>query len=217
MSTNWNLPLTHVFQPAQDKQSRELMVILHGRGDSAAGLAWLQKELAIDRLNFLLLNAPQRYYTGFTWYAMPPDQLPGILAARALLSETFNEIAKAGFPPDRTFLGGFSQGCLMTLEFGSRYSPALAGYVGMSGYCYDPAAILREMNPAVNQGNWLITHGTEDDLLPVETTRAQIKQLIAGGFKIDYREYPKEHTVDLHNELPQVRDWLLRRLKQNGE
>jgi hypothetical protein len=34
-----------------------------------------------------------------------------------------------------------------------------------------------ELNPNVNHGNWLITHGTGDELLPVETTRAQIDML----------------------------------------
>jgi phospholipase/carboxylesterase len=206
------LPIQYIFQGAALEESRDLLVVLHGRGDSAAGLDWLQDELAIDTLNFLLLNAPRPYYTGFSWYDMPPHQLAGILASGKLLAQTFQEIAKAGFPPRRTFLGGFSQGCLMTLEFGSRYPVALAGYVGISGYCYDPAAILREMNPTVNRGNWLITHGTEDDLLPVTETRAQIQQLIAGGFQIDYREYRKEHTVDLKHEVPEIREWLLQRM-----
>jgi predicted esterase len=73
----------------------------------------------------------------------------------------------------------------MTLEFGARYKSVLVGYIGISGYCYDPAAILRGMNPEMNTGNWLITHVTEDELLPVDTTRAQIRTLQQGGFKID--------------------------------
>src|SRR6185503_4648933 len=96
----------------------------------------------------------------------------------------------------------------MTLEFGARYSRPLAGYIGISGYCYDVDAILREMNPAVNSGNWLITHGTEDNVLPVETTRSQIHSLIKAGFKIDYREYPKPHTIDPYRELADIRDWI---------
>ena len=202
-----NLPLTHIWQGAAHP-SHQLMVVLHGRGDSAHGLDWLKDQLDLDSMNYLLLNAPNRYYTGFSWYDLPPNQLPGIVQSRNLLTEVFGETQRAGYPPDRTFLFGFSQGCLMTLEFGSRYKQPLAGYIGISGYCYDAAAILREMNPAVNAGNWLITHGTEDDLLPVETTRAQINTLKAGGFEIEYREYPKPHTIDPNRELGQIKEWL---------
>jgi len=202
-----NLPLRYVWQPAR-ATSKRLLIVLHGRGDSAEGLLWAQETLSIDSLNFLLLTAPNPYYDGFSWYDVPPNQLPGIRESGKLLAQVFAETARNGYAPGNTFLLGFSQGCLMTLEFGARHSHRLAGYIGISGYCYDPEALLREMNPDVNHGDWLITHGTEDELLPVETTRAQMKVLTDGGFKIDYREYNKSHTIDLHRELRDIREWI---------
>ena len=205
-----NLPLTHVWQPAR-APSKQLVVVLHGRGDSSNGFLWLQEALAIDSLHFLLLNAPARYYSGFSWYDLPPNELPGILQSRKLLGEVFAETKTGGFAPEKTFLLGFSQGCLMTLEFGSRHADRLGGYIGISGYSYDPQTLLREMNPDVNNGDWLITHGTDDEMLPVENTRAQMKALTDGGFTIDYREYVKTHTVDFQRELPEIRKWLQER------
>jgi phospholipase/carboxylesterase len=202
-----NLPLRYLWQPAR-RPSKDLMVVLHGRGDSAEGFEWLQTELDIDSLNFLLLHAPDPCYTGFSWYDLPPNQLPGILRSRHLLTQVLDEMERQAYPPERTFLLGFSQGCLMTLEFGSRYGRRLAGYIGISGYCYDPGEILREMNSETTHGGWLVTHGTHDDVLPVETTRAQIQSLKAGGFEIDYREYRKAHSIDFERELPEIRDWL---------
>jgi predicted esterase len=46
------------------------------------------------------------------------------------------------------------------------------------------------------------------NLLPVETTQAQIQMLQKFGFKIDYREYPKSHTIDPKRELSEIRSWL---------
>jgi phospholipase/carboxylesterase len=206
-----NLALTHIWQPSRIP-SNDLMIVLHGLGDSAEGFLWLRDELGIDSLNYLLLNAPNPYYIGFSWYDLPPKQLPGILLSRDLLGQVLAEVEAAGYSARRTFLLGFSQGCLMTLEFGSRYSRRLAGYIGISGYCYDADAILREMNPEVNCSDWLITHGTEDEVLPVEATRSQIQSLNNGGFKIDYREYRKTHTIDPERELPQIRDWIRSRI-----
>jgi phospholipase/carboxylesterase len=206
-----NLPLAHIWQQAR-VPSRHLVVVLHGRGDSSEGFTWLQEALSIDSLNFLLLDAPERYYTGFSWYDLPPNQLPGILRSRKLLKDVFAETQLNGYPAEQTFLFGFSQGCLLTLEFGARHSQRLAGYVGISGYTHDTEALLRDLNPAVNQGDWLITHGLWDEMLPVEATREQVRILADRGFRLDYREYAKAHTVDFERELPDIRTWILARM-----
>ena len=205
-----NLPLNHIWQPAAESSNR-LVIVLHGRGDSAEGFIWLQEELALNSLNFLLLTAPAPFYTGFSWYGMPPDQLPGIVQSRKVLGDVLAETSRSGYTPSDTFLLGFSQGCLMTLEFGARHKDRLAGYIGISGYCYDPQALLRDLNPEVNHGDWLVTHGTQDDVLPVQETREQVQALRAGGFDIDYREYAKPHTIDPGRELPDIREWMRRR------
>ena len=96
----------------------------------------------------------------------------------------------------------------MTLEFGARYPERLAGYIGLSGYCLDPEKLLGEASPAARSGRWLITHGTEDDVLPIDTTREQVALLKTGGMPLDYREYAMAHTLDPVRELPELRDWL---------
>jgi len=201
-----DLPLSHVWQPATST-SQWLLVVLHGLGDSSAGFLWLQDELGIDSLNLLLLDAPDQYYTGFAWYDIENPK-PGVERSRNLLGKVLEATSHQGYPPGKTFLLGFSQGCLMTMEFGARYSSALAGYVGISGYCLSPDVLLREMNPEANNGRWLITHGLNDPLLPVEVTRAQLRKLKESGFVIDYREYDKDHTIDPERELPEIREWL---------
>ena len=207
------LPLNYIWQPSY-RPSKQLVIVLHGRGDSAEGFSWLQEELGIDPLNYLLLTAPTPYYTGYSWYDLAPHQLPGILESRRLLAEVLTETAREGYAQEETFLVGFSQGCLMTLEFGARYEQPFAGYVGISGYCHDPQTLLKELNPQVNKGDWLVTHGTEDEMLPVSTTRQQIQTLNAGGFRIDYREFSKAHTIDPEVELPQIREWIQARCRR---
>lgn len=204
------LPLDSLFFPSRTP-SKKLMIVLHGRGDSAEGFRFLPKELGFDDLNYLLINAPIEYYTGFSWYDLPPNQLPGIQYSRSVLTQLLDKVFEGEFEPSQTLLFGFSQGALLTFEFGARYHHALAGYVGISGYIYDAQKILLEMNPLVNQSNWLCTHGTIDDVLYIGETREQIKALQNGGFKIDYREYRKTHTIDTH-ELLEIKEWIQSRL-----
>ena len=84
--TAMRLPLNHIWQPARTS-SEQLMIVLHGRGDSAEGFLWLRDALGIDTLDFLLLRAPNPYYTGFSSYDLPPNQLPEIIESRKLLSD----------------------------------------------------------------------------------------------------------------------------------
>jgi phospholipase/carboxylesterase len=168
--------------------------------------------LSIPHLNYLFLQAPDDYFGGFSWYDLAPNQGPGILRSRKLLDEVFNQLEKDGYAFQNIFLFGFSQGCLMTIEFGARFRAKLAGYIGISGYIYDAEAVLREANPAVLNADWLVTHGTRDETLPVETTRAQIETLKKGGFEVDYLEYKKVHTIDEAFELPMIHEWILKRI-----
>lgn len=203
--------LNSIWQPSHETPAY-LLIVLHGRGDSAEGYRGFQAELNLPGLSCLLLNAPDRSGTGFSWYDSSPNQLPGILRSQVLLEKLFKEIHQAGIPPERCFLFGFSQGCLMTEEFGSRYPHALAGYIGISGYCYDPDKILEETTQPIKSAPWLIHHGIHDDVLPIETTRNQIKRLIAGGFNIEYKEYVKDHSFLEPTEIDDIREWIRKRM-----
>jgi len=206
-----NLPLDSLFFPSKTP-SNKLMIILHGRGDSAEGFRFFPQELNIPDMNYLLLNAPFEYYTGFSWYDLPPNQLPGIEYSQKVLTDILDKVFQDKYEPSQTILFGFSQGSLLTFEFGSRYKEVLAGYIAVSGYIYDADKILVEMNKAVNQGNWLCTHGYEDDVLAYEESRAQVEMLLDGDFEIDFRVYHKTHTIDLM-ELKEIKKWIVEKLK----
>src|SRR6266852_2564338 len=134
--------LTAEFHPAEDKTSHRLMVVLHGLGDSIAGYRWLKELLALPWMNYLLVNAPDSYFGGFSWYDFGGDPGPGILRSRKLLFELFDAQRANGFPAEQTTLFGFSQGCLMTVDVGFRYPHLFAGLVGISGYVSEPERLL---------------------------------------------------------------------------
>ena len=54
--------------PAREKNSRRLMVMLHGLGDSIEGYRWLPEAMNLPWLNYLLVNAPYDYYGGYSWF-----------------------------------------------------------------------------------------------------------------------------------------------------
>ncbi|HEY9190628.1 MAG TPA: serine esterase [Sulfurovum sp.] len=206
MPNRKDIPLSHIFIPSK-VPSKKLMVVLHGRGDSSTGFSFLPPYLDMEEMNYILLDAPYDYYDGFSWYDLPPNQLEGILHSRALLTETLDRLFEEEFNAHESFLFGFSQGSLLTFEFGARYGKVLAGYIAVSGYIYDAERLLEEMNPDVKSSHWLCTHGTYDEVLPYEISKDQVETLQEGGFEIDFRSYDKVHTI-AEDELKMFEEWI---------
>ena len=200
------LPLENVFIASQ-KKSKKLMIILHGRGDSSEGFLNLPNFINIEEMNYLLLDAPFEYFGGYSWYQLPPEQFPGIEYSSKLLTETLNALFSEDFNAQESFLFGFSQGSLLTFEFGARYERALAGYIGVSGYIYDVEKLLEEQNPNATASSWLCTHGRFDNVLAFETSKEQITQLQQSGWQIEFHSYEKEHTID-RDELEMISKWM---------
>src|SRR5580700_1291576 len=98
--------------PAVEKGSDRLMIMLHGLGDSLEGYRWWPEALKLPWLNYLLVNAPDEYYGGYSWFDYPGDMVPGVRRSAQLLTELLDATRAQGFPTEQTILGGFSQGCV---------------------------------------------------------------------------------------------------------
>ena len=84
------------FIPAAVKDSRAVMVMLHGLGDSIEGYRWLPEAMNLPWLNYLLVNAPDEYYGGYSWFNLD-DQKPGVVRSRKLLFALLDDLrAKYG-------------------------------------------------------------------------------------------------------------------------
>lgn len=194
--------------PARDSGSRRLMVVLHGLGDSVEGYRWLPPTLDLPWLNYLLVNAPDDYYGGYSWYDLEGDAEAGVRRSRALLTRLLDECRDRGHPSEDTLLFGFSQGCLMTVDTGLRYPHRLAGLIGISGYVHEPEELLRELSPVARDQRLLITHGTLDPLIPFAASRAQFRELERQGLAIEWHEFAKGHTIEGDRELAVIRDFV---------
>ena len=196
------------FIPARHPQSRPLLVALHGLGDSPAGYRWLPQELNLPEMNYLLVNAPDRYYEGYSWFDFPGEPGPGVERSRRLLIELLDEEVAKGFPTEQTVLFGFSQGCLMTADVGFRYRHRFAGLIGVSGWIHEPEKLLRELSPIAVKQRMLFTHGTMDPMVPFDKVREQVKALRAAGLTIEWREFNKGHTIAGMEELEAIRQFI---------
>lgn len=196
------------FIPAPDAKSRRLMIVLHGLGDSTAGFRWLPATLNLPWMNYLLVNAPDSYYGGYSWYDFTGDMTKGVQRSRKLLFDLLDAQQAKGFTTGETVLFGFSQGCLMTIEVGLTYPHLFAGLVGISGYVSDPEKLVVELSPVALKQRLLVTHGFQDPIVPFAVTREQINVLKTAGLPISWHELNKGHTIAAEPKIDIIRNFI---------
>jgi phospholipase/carboxylesterase len=197
------------FYPATDKDSRRLLVMMHGLGDSVAGYRWVPTAFQLPSLNYLLVNAPDSYFGGFSWYDFAGDATPGIVRSRKMLFQLLDHFREKGFPSEQTIVSGFSQGCLMTWEAGLHYPRRFAGLIGISGYAFQPEKIAEGLSPVAREQKFLITHGTHDQLIPFAEVKKQVQFLKGLGLQIQWHEFAKAHTIAGEEEIGVIRRFML--------
>src|ERR1700729_1020734 len=135
------MALTAIERPA-DGDPQGLLVLHHGRGSDEQDLMGIADVLDPDRrLHAVTPRAPLRLpgSPGYHWYVVPRVGYPDPDTWREsvdLLAGLHDELwERTGIGPDRTVLGGFSQGTVMSYSLalnGER--PAPAGILAFSGF-----------------------------------------------------------------------------------
>ena len=197
-----------------------LLVLHHGRGADEQDLLGLAELLDPEqRLHVVTPRAPLRLpgSPGYHWYLVPRVGYPDPAtfdAARHQLSETHDELwARTGIPPDRTVLGGFSMGSVMSYASGlSGDRPAPAGIVAFSGFV--PVVDGWQPSPGDRLDTRVfIAHGSADAVIEVGFGRRARDLLTEAGLDVEYHEHDLGHQIDV-NQLGAARDWVASTLAQ---
>jgi phospholipase/carboxylesterase len=192
-------------------------------GDAAGALVLFHGRGADENDLFLLLDVldPERRFDGFTprgplslppggahWYVVPRVGYPDPATFAASYGEASEWLD--ALPYERIVLGGFSQGCVMSLALGlGSDRPLPAAIAGFSGFIPEVEGwelTSERVLPPVALG-----HGTLDPVIPVDFGRRARDTLLAAGADLLYREYPLPHTLD-PAFLAEVRDWLAQKV-----
>lgn len=181
------------------------MVMVHGRGGSADDILSLTREIGLSGFAFL---APQA--AGNTWYPYsflsPIDQNePGISSGLAAIADVLAMIERAGIPPERVMLLGFSQGACLSLEFTARAARRYGGVAGLSGGLIGPEGTPRNYSGSLAGTPIFLGCSDVDPHIPeprVVETATVLRRL---GGDVDVRIYAgMGHTIN-EDELDAVR------------
>jgi phospholipase/carboxylesterase len=201
--------LTHLERPAAG-EAVGLLVLHHGRGTDERDLIGLADVLDPERR--LHVTAPRAPLTlpgwpGNHWYVVPrvgfPD--PDTFRASYAALGAFHDELFARFGAERTVLGGFSMGAVMSYALGLGLErPAPGGILAFSGFIptvegWEPELAGRE--------RVFIAHGRQDPVIGVQFARAARERLSAGGLSVAYNEGDGAHFIAPEHAAAAT-DWL---------
>lgn len=204
--------LVHILRPVTGDPLGAL-VLFHGRGADERDLAPLLQVLDPDRrLVGITPRGPLSLPPGGAhWYAVQrigyPDPTtfwevyPRVAAWLDALPAT------TGVPIERTVIGGFSQGAVMSLALGlGAGRPRPAGIVALSGFI--PTVDGLELDLPARAGlPVVVAHGTRDPVIGIEWGHDARDRLGAAGVALTYRESPMGHSID-PGLVPELREWV---------
>jgi predicted esterase len=171
-------------------QASAAMVMIHGRGATAASILTLAPALNIPGFTYL---APQA--SGNTWYphsflAPIASNEPGISSGIQAMEDVLSRVTAAGVPLERTVLLGFSQGACLTLEFVARHARRYGGVVGLSGGLIGPDETPRNYAGALEGTPVFLGCSDVDPHIPVARVEETAAVMQGLGGEVTMRLYP---------------------------
>jgi phospholipase/carboxylesterase len=188
--------IEHLERPSAG-EPEGLLVLFHGRGADEQDLFPLLDLLDPERRLFgVTPRAPLTLPPGgHHWYLVHRIGYPDPESFALGFGAASELVDSLGFPPERTVLGGFSQGAVMSYALGlGRGRPTPAAIVALSGFI--PTVEGWEPNLEPPLPPIAIGHGTYDPVIEIGFGRHARDTLEAAGADIVYREYPLPHAVD---------------------
>jgi phospholipase/carboxylesterase len=213
------LSLQHLTRfPASDSPEADsvypTILALHGRGSNERDLIGLAPYLPPE---FLWIS-PRGTFTllpgSFEWFQITqigkPD--PKRLADALNVLDTFIDEIIASYPVDRNklYLLGFSQGSILSMSYTLTKPPRVAGVIAQSGYIPLESGLQID-EPRIRDKPFILTHGIQDPLLPVDWARASRDTLQRLGVNLEYHEFNMGHQIS-EESLAVINTWLLKQL-----
>ena len=166
------------------------MIMLHGRGGSAADMLALADILARPDLAYV---APQA--AGHSWYPYPftapiERNEPWLSSALRVIDNLLERLGDAGFGSERVVLLGFSQGACLALEYAARHARRYAGVIGLSGGLIGPEGTPRDYPGSLAGTPVFLGCSDVDPHIPLARVRDTTAVLRRLGAVVTERIYP---------------------------
>ena len=201
-----------VREPQVKSLQNKAIILLHGVGSNEQDLFSLANQLPQD---FFVISPRGQFSLGagrYAWYHVdfstgkPVYNAVQEGSSREIIRKFISEV-KEKYHLDEVYLGGFSQGAIMSYSIGLMHPNKVHGVIALSG------RILEEMKPLIKKDNSLqklkvfVAHGLHDNTLSIHYAKQAKEYLETLGVQLSYHEYPIGHQMT-DDVLQNLTDWL---------
>lgn len=202
-------------EPKTIQEKNPLLLLLHGYGSNKEDLFSFASELP-EEYYVISVQAPHDLmYGSYAWYAINFDaddtkfsDINQAKQSRDLIVHFIDElVAKYPIDKEKITLIGFSQGAILSYAIALSYPEKISNIVAMSGYLNTEMAKENFDQNDFSNLKIFASHGTVDQVIPVDWARKTSPFLEKLGIKFVYKEYPVGHGVAPQN-FYDFRNWL---------
>ena len=215
-----DLSLKHVIRESSIRSDKApLLIMLHGYGSDENDLFSFASELP-EELFIISLKAPYSLEPfGHAWYAINFDSEQNkwsnteqAIKSRDLVTKFIDEaIEHYPVKKDNITLLGFSQGTVLSYAVALMYPEKVKNIIALSGYIdQDLLPDQADVN-RYKHLDFYCSHGSEDQVIPVDWARKAQPFLNSLNIKNRYSEFPVGHGVAPQNFF-ELKEWLKNRL-----
>ena len=192
-----------ILKPASQGKPKNAIILCHGYGGDGkdiSSLASYWRTYLPDTL-FVCPDAPEKCTvspTGFQWYDLMDQTKDQILAKSLVVEIKLNTLIdevmeKNNLNGEQIAIGGFSQGCMISLQTGIKRKNKINSIIGYSGKIIDPVHLKNNIN---SRPNIMLMHGDKDEIVPVSSLLEAKKFFNVNKYKIESKIFKNcEHRI----------------------
>ena len=194
--------------PEDDSLSLGVIFLLHGFGANMRDLVDIAPMINQKDFIYIFPNAPFEINSGFnqkaySWFDF--DNLNEIKESEKILENTIEEsLGLFNIDKDKIYLGGFSQGGIMTMHADIIHQNLFSGLLILSSTIISQIDLNIDLsiNPRV-----FLAHGVNDSIISINQGQETHRKLISKGLNVEYHEYEMGHQI-IEKEIIDIKSWL---------
>jgi len=215
-----NFVLDHIIRkPKVSVENAPALILLHGYGSDENDLFSFADEMP-EELFIISAKAPypmQPY--GNAWYAIHFDNENGkfsddiqAIKSRDMIANFIDQVIE-NYPVDASKINllGFSQGSILSYAVALTYPEKVDNVIALSGYINKEIFGQDYLKNDLSQLSFYCSHGSADQVIPVDWARRTKPFLENLGVDFTYSEFPVGHGVAPQNFF-ELKEWLKKKL-----